>query len=191
MKGDIEIAARDSALLAEELAQMLARLENGNDVDEDEEESFVADELEEALKITDILGQKKRKPKQKEEKEFDFGFVGKLLDVLNVDEEASTVEDQVFDDNFEKSGKRVTEEEEDRSGKGSKGAEAKKAEGSQYSKEEDRSQETCEETEATSTVKVCVPKYESRPYNLYFKAQETYDEKYCYTKYDSSYTKSS
>ena len=56
MKGDIEIAARDSALLAEELAQMLARLENGNDVDEDEEESFVADELEEALKITDILG---------------------------------------------------------------------------------------------------------------------------------------
>ena len=197
IQDDIEIAARDSALLAEELADMLDRLENGDGYEDDEDdgetESVVASELEEALKLTERLSQEsvrlkkkkekklRRKPKQKED-DFDLGFVGKLLDVLNLDQavEDEDIEDEVFSEDFEQSGKRgkvakltrkdkSEEEEGDRSSK------------SGYSAPE-KSEEKCETTVATDQVNVCVPDYETKPQSLYFRGQETYDEKYCYVK---------
>ena len=191
IQDDIEIAARDSALLAEELADMLDRLENGDGYEDDgETESVVAIELEEALKLTERLSEEsvrlkkkkekklRRKPKQKED-DFDLGFVGKLLDVLNLDQavEDEDIEDEVFSEDFEQSGKRGKvakltrkdkSEEEDRSSK------------SGYSP--DKSEEKCETTVATDQVNVCVPDYEAKPQSLYFRGQETYDEKYCYVK---------
>ena len=187
VQDDIESAARDSALLAEELAAMLDRLEAEGEGDEDQgTRDVVAAELVRALETTEELSKETRrrekknkgksikkklprKPKSQDEDDFDFGFVGSLLDALDLEQE--------FDEEFGESGKR--KEEEDRSSQdvGSKTASLERE------PKESEPEESCEDSVAAVQVQVCVPDYTVQPQRLYFKAQETYDEKYCYTKY--------
>ena len=164
---------------------MLDRLEGEGDQDT---RDVVAAELVRALETTEELSRETRrrekknkgksikkklprKPKSQDiDDEFDFGFVGSLLDALDLEQESDQEE-------FGDSGKR--KEEEVRS---SQDADSKTASLEREPKESE-SEESCEESVAAVQVKVCVPDYTVQPQRLYFKAQETYDEKYCYIKY--------
>ena len=168
---------------------MLDRLEGEGEGEGDQDtRDVVAAELVRALETTEELSRETRrrekknkgksikkklprKPKsQDNDDEFDFGFVGSLLDALDLEQESDQEE-------FGDSGKR--KEEEVRS---SKDADSKTASLEREPKESEP-EESCEESVAAVQVKVCVPDYTVQPQRLYFKAQETYDEKYCYTKY--------
>ena len=169
---------------------MLDRLEGEGEGDQDTRD-VVAAELVRALETTEELSRETRrrekknkgksikkklprKPKSQDnnDDEFDFGFVGSLLDALDLEQES----DQ-FDEEFGDSGKR--KEEEVRS---SQDADSKTASLEREPKESEP-EESCEESVAAVQVQVCVPDYTVQPQRLYFKAQETYDEKYCYIKY--------
>merc|ERR1712002_392560 len=189
IRDEIEIAARDSADLDDELAAMLAKLEDEEEEDE-ESISTVALELERAIEATEELSkasknrkksklnkkQKPRKPKQ------DSSFVDTLIDVLDID----------FDEDFDESGKRNKEDkseknnkeseqdQKEREGKAAGGA-GGAAGGKGYAalKQEN---ELCESASPSNNVKVCVPDFETRPQRLHFYSQETYDQEYCYLK---------
>jgi len=201
IRDEIEVAARDSAILADELAAMLAQLEEEEEED-DETLSVVASELEQALKATEELSkasknrkvkskqgkskaqkQRSRKPKQ------DSSFVDSLIDALDLD----------FDEDFDESGKRnkATKGEEDsKAGQDKQDREGKAAEGESgaggpglggpggkgYAAQEKKENEICEEANPSNKVKVCVPEFETKPQRLHFYSQETYDEEYCYYK---------
>merc|ERR1711887_381717 len=198
IRDEIEIAARDSAVLADELAAMLAQLEEEEEED-DETLSVVATELEKALEATEELSeasknrnrnknkstprkknskgkaqkQNLRKPKQ------DSSFVDSLIDVLDID----------FDEDFDESGKRnkaaesendsKTDNDKEREGKAAGNSAGEGGKGYAAQKEEN---ETCEQANPSNQVKVCVPDFETRPQRLHFYSQETYDEEYCYYK---------
>jgi len=201
IRDEIEIAARDSADLADELAAMLAKLEDEEEEDE-ESISTVALELERAIEATEELSkasknrkksklnkkQKPRKPKQ------DSSFVDTLIDVLDID----------FDEDFDESGKRNKEEksgknnkeseqdQKEREGKaaggaggagglGGAGGAGGAAGGKGYAAQKQEN-EVCESASPSNNVKVCVPDFETRPQRLHFYSQETYDQEYCYLK---------
>lgn len=187
IRDEIEVAARDSADLADELAAMLARLEEEEEEDE-ESISTVALELERALEATEELSkasknrklkskqvkskaekQRSRKPKQ------DSSFVDTLIDVLDLD----------FDKDFEESGKRnkeAGEEEAKKDREGKSAGDADNAAGGKGYAAEKEENEVCESATPSNNVKVCVPDFEARPHRLHFYSQETYDQEYCYLK---------
>jgi len=191
IRDEIEIAARDSADLADELAAMLAHLEDEEEEDE-ESISTVALELERALEATEELSQasKNRKGKSKQirnknqnqrsrKPKKDSSFIDSLADVLNID----------FDADFDKSGKRneeakSDEAEKDREGKaaGAAGGAAGGALGGKGHAAQKQENEVCESANPSNDVKVCVPEFETKPQRLHFYSQETYDEEYCYLK---------
>jgi len=199
IRDEIEIAARDSADLADELAAMLAKLEDEEEEDE-ESISTVALELERAIEATEELSkasknrkksklnkkQKPRKPKQ------DSSFVDTLIDVLDID----------FDEDFDESGKRNKEDKSEKNNKeseqdqkeregkaaggagglgGAGGAAGGGAGGKGYAAQKQEN-ELCESASPSNNVKVCVPDFETRPQRLHFYSQETYDQEYCYLK---------
>jgi len=194
IRDEIEIAARDSADLADELAAMLARLEEEEEEDE-ESISVVATELEKALEATEELSkasrnrkgkskqiktktqkQRSRKPKQ------DSSFVDSLIDVLDLD----------FDADFDESGKREKSAEEEnkkseqkeRKGKAESDAEVvgNAGNGNGYKAPKQEENEVCETANPSNKVKVCIPEFETKPQRLHFYGQETYDQEYCYYK---------
>jgi len=199
IRDEIEIAARDSADLADELAAMLAKLEDEEEEDE-ESISTVALELERAIEATEELSkasknrkkskqiknkgqkQRSRKPKQ------DSSFVDTLIDVLDID----------FADDFDESGKRnkggesgndskkseSEQSQEERKGKSAGGASgiAGGAAGGKGYAAQKQENEVCESASPSNNVKVCVPDFETRPQRLHFYSQETYDQEYCYLK---------
>jgi len=202
IRDEIEIAARDSADLADELAAMLAKLEDEEEEDE-ESISTVALELERAIEATEELSkasknrkkskqiknkgqkQRSRKPKQ------DSSFVDTLIDVLDID----------FADDFDESGKRnkgresgndskkseSDQSQEERKGKsaggaGGAGGIAGGAAGGKGYAAQKQENEVCESASPSNNVKVCVPDFETRPQRLHFYSQETYDQEYCYLK---------
>lgn len=198
IRDEIEIAARDSADLADELAAMLAKLE-GEEEEDLALELDVALELEKALEATEELSRasKNRKVKSKQTKskvqkqrsrkpKQGSSFVDSLIDVLDLD----------FDSDFGESGKRNKaaksgQGEKQREGKaegdaeivgaGAAGGGGGGAGGKGYAAKKEEV-ETCETATPSNKVKVCVPEFETRPQRLHFYSQETYDEEYCYYK---------
>merc|ERR1711892_567080 len=187
IRDEIEIAARDSADLADELAAMLLHLEDEEEEDE-ESISTVALELERALEATEELSQasKNRKDKTKQirnknqkqrsrKPKKDSSFIDSLADVLNID----------FDADFDESGKRKEEAKSDEAEKDREGKAAGVAGGAAGGKghaAQKQENEVCESANPSNDVKVCVPEFETRPQRLHFYSQETYDEEYCYLK---------
>ena len=187
IRAEIEEAARDSALLAEELAAMLAKLEEDDQEDPDTV-SLVTSELgmigsvgnqvrskvvlERALETTEELSRigksddtdLPRKPKQ------GFGFVEKLLDVLE--------DTPAFSEDFQESGLRLDEGEEEERSSGL----VTNTSTPYHGKTEEEEEEKCEDTTASDKVRVCVPGFDVKSRNLYFGGEETYEEDYCYTK---------
>ena len=189
IRAEIEEAARDSALLAEELAAMLAKLEEDDQEDPDTV-LLVTSELgmigsvwnhvrskvviERALETTEELSRigksddtdLPRKPKQ------GFGFVEKLLDVLE--------DTPAFSEDFQESGLRLDEGEEEERSSGLVTNISQPYHGKNEKEEEE--EEKCEDTTASDKVRVCVPGFDVKSRNLYFGGEETYEEDYCYTK---------
>jgi len=195
IRGEIEIAARDSAILADELAAMLAQLEEEEEED-GETLSVVAEELEKALEATEELSKasKNRKVKSKKSKQQkqrsrkpkqNSSFVDSLINVLDLE----------FDEDFQESGKRnkktseekVSKEKEDqkerkgKSGDGQNDGRGAGGAGAGYADQKEE-EEVCEGANPSNKVKVCVPDFETKPQRLHFYSQETYDEEYCYYK---------
>jgi len=203
IRDEIEVAARDSADLADELAAMLARLENEEEEDE-ESISVVATELERALEATEELSKAsqnrktKSRSKAKTQKQLsrrpkqDSSFLESLADVLDLD----------FDEDFDESGKRNKEEvgeddesetenkataqQEQRKGKSfeaSSSAAGKNGNGGYSARQEEKKEEeTCETAMPANKVKVCVPDFDTKAQRLHFYSQETYDQEFCYYK---------
>ena len=189
IRAEIEEAARDSALLAEELAAMLAKLEEDDQEDPDTV-SLVTSELgmigsvgnhvrfkvvlERALETTEELSRigksddtdLPRKPKQ------GFGFVEKLLDVLE--------DTPAFSEDFQESGLRLEEAGEEERSSGLVTNTSLPYHGKNEKEEEE--EEKCEDMTASDKVRVCVPGFDVKSRNLYFGGEETYEEDYCYTK---------
>jgi len=200
---EIEKAARDSALLAEELADMLDRLERDDDddfsidfdLDDESDEKFdrkrisnIELELEKALADTEKLSKsslRNRKTGKSSSKKTKSSKLPRKPKQKSDDFDLGFVDSLLdvldIDNNDEavdveaKSEDLVSLEDVDETPKSQGGYQAP-------SKPDYKENETCEEGIAENKIKICQPDYEVRPQKLYFKAQEVYNEKYCYSK---------